>query len=155
MSHGRRFALAAVLLGTGALACPQYARVGPLVERVQPETPPGRFQVIAAIAGNRNISDLRISATARKQLTDSGINVVRRGGRYDTEASAVQQVCASEEAPRVDGVLFIWHDRLSLYDCTTERSAYEVSGGTDGIQGMTNRLYAYLRRDAPAVSSVK
>lgn len=143
------FTLAAVLLGIGATACPPYARQRPLVERLSPEIPPSRFHVIGTIAGGGSRTDLQISATVRQLLADSGVTAVRAKGRFDTQADAVREVCDPTETPSLDGVLFVWYNRMELHDCTTQRAAYEISGGQLGITQMTDRLVAYLRRGTP------
>lgn len=144
-------AAVAVLVGGASFACnrPLLDRAKPTVERASPTIPPSRFRTIAAIAGGDTKNDLRMSAMVRQQLTDSGFAVVRKAGRWDTEQAAIRAVCAPDAMPPVDGVLFIWYNRLELRDCTTEAAAYEIGGyGEIGIQEMANRLVRYLRRGA-------
>lgn len=140
--------LAAGLIGITACNRPLFDKPRPAVERMNPEIPPGRFQVFAAIAGDNSRTDLQISVTVRQQMTDSGFTVIRRPGRWETQADAVRAICAPGQVPPVDGVLFIWYNRLELRDCTTESAAYEISGqGSVGITGMVDRLVRWLRRD--------
>lgn len=149
MSRRAFYATAVVLAGIGA-ACnrPLFDKPRPAVERMNPDIPPSRFRVVAAIAGDNTRPGLQISATARERLADSGFTVIRRFGRWDSQAEAVRQICAPGQIPPVDGVLFIWFNRLELRDCTTEGAAYEIGGqGTIGIQGMVDRLVKWLRRD--------
>lgn len=147
--------LAVALLGAVACNRPIFDKPRPAVERMNPEIPPGRFRVLAAIAGGDTRTDLQISATARQLLTDSGFTVVRRAGRWEGQADAVRAICAPGQAPAVDGVLFVWYNRLELRDCTTESAAYQIGGegGTIGITGMIDRLIRWLRRDTSSSPS--
>lgn len=142
--------LAAV--GYVAVACgPVFQKRRPAVERVNSAIPAGRFQVIASIAGGDSRTDIRMAVTVREVLQDSGITVVRRSGRWDTELDAVKGIC--EPAGAVDGVLVIWYDRMVLRDCRTQTTAYEISAGNEkGITEMATSLVRYLRRP-PGVST--
>jgi hypothetical protein len=143
-----------VTCGLGA-ACggkPIFDRARPMVERTSATIPPGRFRVLTTVAGGGSTRiDFQVSATVRQQLEDSGVTVVRRAGRWEDELAALRAICAPDAVPAVDGVLFVWYDRLELRDCATQGTAFEVTGGSDqGIQDMTNRLIVYLHRSAPA-----
>jgi hypothetical protein len=115
---------------------------------------PENFRVIATIAGRSGRTDLQIMATVRQQLRDSGFVALPARGRYDTEVDAIQRVCESREGAPVDGVLFVWYNRLRLADCTAQVTAYEIGGegASIGITAMADRLIAYLRRGGPAPS---
>ncbi len=70
--------LSAVAVATGVYACgPILQQAGPPAERRHATIQPSQFRTIGAIAGGGSRSDLRISASVRKQLTDSGLNVIR------------------------------------------------------------------------------
>jgi hypothetical protein len=145
-----RASLAVVaLLSAAACNRPIFDKAKPAVERMNPEIPPGRFRVLAAIAGGDTRTDLQISVTARQRLADSGFTVVRRAGRWDGQAEAVRAICAPGQAPAVDGVLFVWYNRLELRDCTTESAAYQIGsdGSSIGITEMIDRLVRWLKRD--------
>jgi hypothetical protein len=139
--------LCAVVVVTGVAACgPILQKAGPPVERRHATIAPSQFRTIGAIAGGTTPSELRISATVRQQVTDSGgVTVVRSAGRWESANDAIRSVCDRQNTPPLDGVLFIYTDRLELYDCVTQLSAFEVSGGSDGIPGLTQRLIAYLK----------
>lgn len=142
-----------VLLALAAGACagrPIFDRPKPAVERMNPAIPPGRFKVLASIAGGDARTDLQISVTVRQRLADSGFTVIRRPGRWENQTDAVRAICAPGQTPPVDGVLFIWYNRLELRDCMTESAAYEIggSGASVGVTEMTDRLIKWLRRDA-------
>jgi hypothetical protein len=152
MSARASFLLTLALLGAAACNRPLLDRPKPAVERMNPEIPPGRYRVLAGIAGGDARTDLQISVTVRQRLADAGFTVIRRPGRWETQTDAVRAICAPGQTPPVDGVLFIWYNRLELRDCMTETAAYEIggSGGSIGVTEMTDRLIKWLRRDAPA-----
>lgn len=156
MSRRAYYATAVMLAGIG-IACnrPLFDKPRPAVERFNPNIAPSRFRVLATVAGDNTRPGLQISATARERLADSGFTAIRRSGRWDSQAEAVRQICAPGSIPPVDGVLFIWYNRLELRDCTTEGAAYEIAGqGTVGIQGMVDRLVMWLRREgSPAAQA--
>lgn len=154
-SRSHAAALATLVATAGLLAAcnrPLFERMRPSVERVNPNIPTGRFHVLASIAGGDARTDFQISVTVRQQLADSGFTVVRRPGRWDSQTDAVVAICGPGG---IDGVLFIWYNRLELRDCRTEgATAYEVTGGgQEGIQKLTDRLINYLRQPAPAAPS--
>ncbi len=158
-SRGAAVLLAAAVVGIAAGGCTRalFQRPGPPVEHISSHIPGGRFHVIATIAGSDSRIGFQVSVTVRQQLEDSGFTVVRRAGRWGTELSAVQAICAPESVPIVDGVLFIWYNRLVLRDCATAGIAYEIAlpaeGGLSiGIVDLTNSLVGYVRagRAAPA-----
>jgi hypothetical protein len=138
---------AAVLTAASGPCGPLLQTPQPIAERRNPTIPPDRIRVVGTVAASRSRSDLRMSASVRQQLTDSGIVAVRKAGRWASQIDAVKKACADDAAPKVDGLLFVWHDRLELFDCTTRLAAYEVSGGTEGITELADRLVAYLKAD--------
>lgn len=119
---------------------------GRQVVEVPSTTIPGsKFKVIATVAGGTRSMDLRMSATVRKQLNDSGWKGVARYGRWDTRGEAVTAICTEGD---VDGVLFVEYNRLELDDCTTKRPAYAIDGSPErgvGIDAMMKRMMRYLR----------
>jgi hypothetical protein len=148
---GTALLVASATAGAGVVAAcnrPLFDRARPTVERVNPNIPAGRFHVLASIAGGDARTDLQISVTVRQQLQDSGFTVVRRAGRWDSQTEAVRAICE----PPVDGVLFIWYNRLELRDCVTQGAmAFEISSrGQEGITNLTDRLIRYLRRPPTA-----
>jgi hypothetical protein len=128
-----------------------FERPKPVSERWSSSIPTGRFSVIATIAGGDSRTELQVSVTVRQQLEDSGFTIVRRAGRWDSELAALRAICAPDAVPVVDGVLFIWYNRLELRDCATEGTAYEIAGSPEGGVGvieMSDRLVRYLKRPA-------
>lgn len=143
------------LAGSACAGRPIFDRPKPAVERMNPAIPPGRFKVFASIAGGDARTDLQISATVRQILADSGFTVIRRPGRWENQTDAVRAICAPGQTPAVDGVLFIWYNRLELRDCLTESAAYEIggSGGSVGVTEMADRLIRWLRREGDATTT--
>jgi len=116
-----------------------------VVETPSATIPGSKFKVIATVAGGTRSMDLRMSATARKQLNDAGWKGVARYGRWDTRGEAVVGVCADGD---VDGVLFVEYNRLELDDCTTKKPAYAIDGSPEkgvGLDEMMKRMMRYLR----------
>lgn len=117
----------------------------PVLENVNPEIPGTKFKVIATIAGGDAGPDLRMSATVRQTLNDSGWSAVRRAGRWESERTAVVDICAEGS---IDGVLIVNYNRLELDDCATQRPAYRIDGSAErevGLTEMLKRLMRYLR----------
>ena len=138
------------LLSAASAACdrPIFDRPGPLLERRNPAVAPTNLRVLGSIAGGRSRPEIRMSVTVRQQLTDSGLTVLPKSGRWESQLQAVRDVCARTEAPALDGVLFVFYNRLELYDCDSERAAYEISGGNLGINQMADRLVSYLKQSS-------
>jgi hypothetical protein len=110
-------------------------------EHIAP-VPGDKFKTIATIAGGSSRNNLRMSSMVRQLLRDSGIAVVRRAGRWDDEKEAVTSICKEGD---VNGVLFIWYDRLELNDCESGKLAYTIDGTTSGgLPDLVNRLVRYL-----------
>lgn len=129
-----------------------FERPRPVNERWSATIASNRFHVIATIAGGDSRTELQVSATVRQQLEDSGFTVVRRAGRWDSEVAALRAICAPDAVPVVDGVLFIWYNRLELRDCESEGTAYEIAGSPEGGTGvveMSDKLVRYLKRPGP------
>ena len=126
----------------------------PAIEQINPNIGPERFHVIATVAGESRRTSKQISATVRLRMLDSGLNAVTKRGNWVTEVEALRGLCESKSGAPVDGVLFVWYDRLKLWDCETQGSAYEIGGqgATMGITAMTDKLIGYLRR-RPSVPS--
>lgn len=139
---------AVATLGSGPCG-PLLKQGGPVLERRHPTISPAQFQRLGTIAGASARTDRQISAHIRKQLIDSGLTVVALPGRFDSEQDAVKRSCAPDAAPAIDGVLFVWVNRLELHDCVSEVVAYEVSGESQGINQLADRLIAYLKGTAP------
>jgi hypothetical protein len=132
--------LAAAALGAGAC---QKGR--PVLEQISPTIPGPKFKIIATIAGGAGSSDLRMSVSVRQTLTDSGWTAVRRAGRWENQGAALSAICTEGG---VDGVLFVWFDRLELDDCESQRPAYAIDGSAErgvALDGMMKRLMMYLR----------
>ncbi len=105
-----------------------------------------KYQVIVVIAGGDSRGELRMSALVRQRLIEGGWQAVRRSGRWGTEIEALADICPQGEAVTTDGVLFVYYNQLTLFDCRSRTPAYRVDGGDElGIDQMSNRLIGYLR----------
>jgi hypothetical protein len=142
-------ALAALAAGTTACNRPLLEREKTVEPRISQTIPPDRFHVLAGIAGGATRTDLQISATVRQRMQDSGFTMLRWPGRWENMAEAVRRICAPGQTPAVDGVLFIWYNRLELRDCMTEGAAFQIGGegAAQGITAMVDRLVNWLKRD--------
>jgi len=139
----RRYSVALLLGGLISIAGCIGSR--PVIENVNPTIPGSKFKVIATVAGGDAGPDLRMSASVRETLSDSGWTAIRRAGRWESMASAVNDICAGGDA---DGVLVVWYDRLELTDCGTQRTAFAIQGSAErdvGLTEMVKRLMRYLR----------
>jgi hypothetical protein len=150
--RSRRSAVRLGIAGLLWVAGCKFGQGRPVLEQVSPTIPGGKFQVIATVAGGSGPADLRMSVTVRQLLNDSGWTAVRRAGRWDNQGEAVVAICSGTD---VQGVLFVWYNRLELDDCETKKPAYAIDGSPErgvGLTEMGNRLIRYLRRQPPAPS---
>ena len=135
-----RLAVVAGLLLTAA-GC--HAR-GPRIDSVvSPTANPAEIRTITVIAGGSTNFDMRLVDRTRGLLVDAGIDVVRRAGEWGTEAAAVDDLCG--ETRSVDGVVFVYWDRLTLYSCGDAGVAYEAHSNEAGIDHLTRSLIRYLQ----------
>src|SRR5262245_25465417 len=130
-----RFTLTAALLGPlcGRACCPGEPVNPVAIEHINPNISPDRFRTVGTVSGGAKRTDKRIAASVRQQMQDSGIAAVRSTGSWATEMEALRYLCAAKGGAPVDGVLFIWYNRLSLLDCASELRAYEIGGEGAGI----------------------
>ena len=104
------------------------------------------YKIIAVIAGDDSRGALRMSVMVRAKLREGGLQAVQRQGRWTVENEAMADICPAGEAVNIDGVLFVYYNQLSLFDCRSRVLAYQVEGGDDlGIEGMAKRLIDYLK----------
>lgn len=103
------------------------------------------FQTVVVISGDDDQSSLQITARVRQQLIDRGIRGERRSGIWNVESEALLDICPLGQPRDVDGLLFVFWNQLSLYDCRTHKPAYQVRGGMRGTDVMVERLMRYLR----------
>lgn len=141
--------LACAVLG----GCQLFRVSKPSSEDIQRSVDASTFQAIVVIAGNEARTDLRMSVMVRQKLTDAGVTALRRSGRWGSENEAVADICPAGESQTVDGVLFVYYNQLTLYDCRSRVRAFEIRGGDEaGLPGMANRLIRYLKPDAKPAS---
>jgi hypothetical protein len=121
----------------------------PVLEQTSPTIPGTKFKTIATIAGDAAGPSLGMSAKIREELTNAGWNATRRAGRWESEVSAIADICADGT---FDGVLVVTYDRLELTDCASLRPAYRIEASYErgvGLTDMTKRLMQYLRGGRP------
>jgi hypothetical protein len=112
------------------------------------EVPGTHFTRLAVIAGsdegNGPLMARRVRSALRDEVTISPVT-----GVFSDEAEAVARICSGDatDGPPPNGVVIVLWNRLSLRDCETRRTAYEVQGAYEGTEQMTRRLTAYLRNE--------
>jgi hypothetical protein len=110
------------------------------------EIPGNGIKTIAVIAADDMGTTIRMSAQVRTQLSDGGWNAIRRAGRWESETQALEEICQPNADPRVDGVLIVSYNTLTLRHCETKGTAYRIEGGgAIGLTEMAERLMNYLR----------
>jgi hypothetical protein len=102
------------------------------------------IRVIVVIAGESETADRQMATRVREQLDAAGITTVRRAGTWESEETALADICPTGQATDVHAVLFVWWNQLELRQCATHRRAYHIEGAYRGIDYMVKRLLAYL-----------
>lgn len=126
-------------------ACPFGSKKG--FENWNTNIPTTHFKTVATIAGGTSRNDLRMMVQVRQDLNKAGVSAVPAGGRWDTVAEALGQICSSGAAQPVDGVVLVTYDHLVLYDCQSSKAAFEYQGSPEkGLTEGTARLIKYLTR---------
>lgn len=150
----RRLTTLVIPLGSALLGgCMLFHVSKPATEDVQRSVDASKLQAVAVIAGNDSRADLRMSAMVRQKLTDAGVTAMRRSGRWGSENEAMADICPAGQAAAVDGVLFVYYNQLTLWDCRSRVRAIDIRGGDEsGLPGMANRLVRYLKPDFKGAS---
>lgn len=136
-------ALTGIALGAALAACAgPYGRVNEIVSStIRGDS----FQTVVVISGDDDQNSLQITARVRQQLIDRGLQGERRAGIWNTELEALNDICPMGQPSDVHGLLFVFWNQLSLYDCRTHKAAYQVRAGMRGTDVMVQRLMRYLR----------
>jgi hypothetical protein len=116
-----------------------------VTEHRSPGVSAERFKTIALLLGTTDASSAVLAEQVERRLADSGWTLVPRPGRWRSEAEALKEICSGGPPAAVDGVLFVWPDRLKLWDCTTQGAAYEVLSERARADELLNRFVRYLR----------
>jgi hypothetical protein len=117
-----------------------------MIEQQSSKHSGSEYKLITVIAGDDSRGALRMSALVRRKLNEGGWQAVTRSGRWTTENDALGDICPTGEAVNVDGVLFVYYNQLSLFDCRGRTLSYQVEGGEQlGIDQMAARLIGYLK----------
>jgi hypothetical protein len=114
-------------------------------EAASATVPASHFRTIGTLATSSARMDIRMMVQVRQQLEKAGVNAVRVSGRFSSVADAVAQLCGSGAAQPLDGILAVAFNNLVLYDCETQKPAYEIHDATVGLPQLTNRLIRYLK----------
>jgi hypothetical protein len=135
----------AALVGALGACSTRLVKPVKMTER-RTQVPANRINTIAVIAADDQQSTIRMSAGVRGQLTEAGVTAVRRAGRWTGESDAITEICMPGQEQKVDGVLFVSYNRLTLRYCETKLVVYEIEGGNEmGLQDMAKRLIGFLR----------
>jgi hypothetical protein len=135
----------ALIACAGAAAC--FSAYGRVQELRNDTVSPTRFKSLVVVAGEDEAGDRQIATRVGEQLSENGLTVVRRGGLWDNELSALAEICPlGQSSAGVDGVVFVWWNRIALRDCETHKTAYQVQAGYRGVDVMVRHLLGYLRR---------
>jgi hypothetical protein len=137
--------LSATVLGVLAIhAC----SVGPYgrMQEVTSDTIPGdSIRVIVVIAGESESGDRQLAGRVRDQLQSAGFTTPLRQGIWDSELTALSDICPMGQPTEIHGVLFVWWNQLELRHCATHRRAYHIQAGYRGVDYMLKRLLRYLK----------
>jgi len=112
--------------------------------------PAGRFRTVATIAGGDGRNDLRMSVQVRNDLNKAGLTALKVSGRWESITEAISQVCSPSAAQPVDGIVVVKYDYVVLYDCKSQKAAFEMQGSSEtGLTDITKHLIRYLKRPPP------
>jgi hypothetical protein len=148
--------LAPVLAAASTLGCANLLPAKGRVTEFRSTTAPNvAYKVIAVIASDDSNSSLRMSATVRTQLNENGVAGVRRSGRWDSEDTAVNEICRTPGPEgSVQGVVIVSYDTLVLRECESRLVAYKIiGGGRLALNQMADRLIEYVRSTTTGTSS--
>lgn len=128
------------MAGCSVLQRPQRA-----TEQINPQVDASTLSAIVVIAGDDARYDIRMATLVRQQLSDAGITALRRTGRWGSQTEALLDICPTGQVSSADGVVFVYYNQLTLWECRSRSKAIEIFGGTEsGLPGMTKRLVEYL-----------
>jgi hypothetical protein len=120
-------------------------------ENWSPTIPGSHFKTIVTMAGSSERGAIRLMIQVREALQKAGVKAVRTSGRWDTIVAALGQLCGPGADQPVDGVLIVSYNHVVLYDCQTNKPAYEMQSAPErggvGLDEMTRRLIGYLQKD--------
>ena len=113
-------------------------------EHRSPTITGAQFRSLAVILGTVDLSTTMLADQIEQELADTGLTIVPRPGRWRSEVEALEEICPLGAPPPVDGVLFVWPDRLQVRDCRTHAMAYEVQSERARTEELVKRLSRYL-----------
>lgn len=140
----RRLALVSAL--TVAAGCSTFHKTGKISQYVSPSVDATRIKRISLIGDGRDRANAQIISRARTRLTQAGVPLVVRSGSWETNELAIKSICEQRPQARdnVDGVAFVGWDHLTLHDCASQSIAIDITGTYAGIDGLVDKLIAYL-----------
>ena len=131
--------------GCGGVFGPLVKTGTPSIFR-NPDVRPIEYKAIATIGADDSSPTLRMSVIVRERLKEAGISAVRRAGRWTTEEDALIGICASNEEPKVQGVVIVSYDTLILRECSKREVAYRiVSNGRFTITQLADHLADFIK----------
>ncbi len=137
----RRSSATVGIVMLAACAAGSYGKV----EEMRSDTIRGdSMRVLVVIAGESESADRQMAGRIREQLADAGITALRRPGTWETEETALMDLCPLGQPNDVHGILFVWWNRMELRHCGTHRRAYHIEAGYRGLDYMMKRLLLYL-----------
>jgi hypothetical protein len=137
-----------VLALATTLGCSQLLPARGRVTEFKSTTVPNvTYKTIAVIASDDTNNAIRMSASVRSQLTENGINGVRRSGRWDNEDNAVNEICRNAGPEGlVQGVVIVSYDTLVLRECESKLVHYKiVGGGRLALNQLADKLIGFVK----------
>lgn len=118
-------------------------------ERRSPTALGEDYQTILVVSGSEEQLDLRITQQARDGLRAGGWNALRQSGLWETETDVLEDQCPLGERSEIEAVLFVWHNRLKLRECSSHVVVYEIRSTYAGSEKLLEHLKNFLRGRSP------
>jgi hypothetical protein len=118
---------------------------------VDASTSPQSIQTVAVVPGSGSKFDHQIAARVWDQLHSSGIPVVDPRDLDPSPDISVPSVCRQAAGKGFQGVVFVDWNKLTLVNCETQQTAFQVAGAdmnAPGVDKLTQVLVRYLRGES-------
>jgi hypothetical protein len=131
--------------------CASAGKMGKVEQFIDPQIDGSTIKRITVIADGPSRSDVQVTSRARERLTKAGLNLVKRGGSWETDTQAVRELCIQNPASNdnVDGVVFVGWNHVTLHDCASQKIATRITGNYAGVDVMADRLLRYMGHTPP------